>query len=254
MSKINKSLWEKFSIYPSFRMRFWLLVAILLVIFFSGVYFSLYQLNFVDNPSDTLSLLNLYVQGATFLLAIVATYYALRQLVETRFNSLDSSAMEELKRKHYTRAINKWKEAFYIRPDVNVFANLCESFLLVGDYDIFDRFLKLIDRKPFFKKKIIQEDSDKLIFLFLKSVRHLLVKNQGAAETSIKEIVSLVTKDETRGPLRWDFLDLQTAESYLNLSGECKDIAENLITYLSQEMSATRKIEFEAGKFSTKIP
>ena len=160
--------------------------------------------------------------------------------------------MQELKRNHYSRAFEKWREAFYIRPEASVFTNMCEAFLLTGDYDTFDQYARMSESSGFLSKRIIQESSDQIILLYLKAVRHLLVKNQGEAEKHIVNLVTLVKNDKLLG-FQWDFIDLQTSNSYQNLTGECKNIADNLISYLQKNISPTRKADFEARNFATQV-
>lgn len=251
MKKVRKDLWEKLFVYPSFNIRFWF--TLLLVLFIFCVIAILYfRSSVVNNISDQISSLNLFVQTATLVLGIFAAYYALRQLVETRFTNLDEAGMQELKRTHYSRAFEKWKEAFYIRPEASVFTNMNEALLLLGDYDTFDHYMQMSKHKGFLKKPIFEETSDKIIFLYLKTIRNLLVKNQGEAEKYLTNLISFVKQNGVNG-VNWDFLDLQTSVIYQDLQGECKNIAENLISYLSKKMQPVRLADFEAGNFATQI-
>lgn len=198
--------------------------------------------------ADQIAVVNTIIQTATLVLGLFAAYYALRQLVETRFISLDNAGMNELKLIHYSRAFEKWKEALYIKPELNVFSNMCEALLLMGDYETFDGYMK----KPL-NMDTIEESSEKIILLYLKTVRHLLVRNQGVAETYITEIVQLAEEDGLES-FNWDFRDLQTSVSYQNLRpGDCKFIIDNLISYLSQTIQPTRKTDFENGNFASQI-
>ncbi len=247
--KIKKDFWEQLFKYPSFNARFGFTVGLILFIFVI-ITFSIFKLKFIEGITDQIAALNLIVQLALLVLGILAAYYALRQLVETRFINLDEAGMQELKRNHYSRAFEKWREAFYIKPDANVFTNMCESLLLIGDYDTFDQYARMSGSSDFLNKRIIQESSDKIILLYLKAVRHLLVKNQGEAEKHISDLVELVNEDGLSG-FQWDFLDLQRSPAYQDLSGECKNIAENLIAYLSKIIQPTRKTDFESGNYAT---
>jgi hypothetical protein len=177
----------------------------------------------------------------------------LRQLVEARFTGLDEAGQQELKRNHYPRAFEKWKEAFYIRPDAAVFLNMCEALLMFGDDDTFDEYMRLAERRGFPKNVVFQESSDQLILLYLKALRNLLVKNQGEAEKHIATLVSLAKEAGLVG-FRWDFIDLRTSKTYQDLpSGECKNIAENVMAYLSGTLQPARKQDFEKGNFASQI-
>lgn len=249
--KVKKDFWEQLFKYPSFNTRFGFTVGFILLIF-AIITFSIFKLKIVEGVSDQIATLNLIVQLALLVLGILAAYYALRQLVETRFVNLDEAGMQELKRNHYSRAFEKWREAFYIRPEAAVFTNMCESLLLIGDYDTFDQYARMSESSDFLNKRIIQESSDQIILLYLKVIRHLLVKNQGEAEKHISDLVKLANDDGLSG-LQWDFLDLQRSPAYQDLSGECKNIAENLIAYLSKTIQPTRKTDFESGNYATQV-
>jgi hypothetical protein len=83
-------------------------------------------------------------------------------------------------------------------------------------------------------------------------VRNLLVKNQGEAEKSLIKVIELIKKDGLPR-LNWDFIDLQTSRAYQDLNGECKNIAENLIAYLSGCMAPIRKTDFENKNFASQL-
>lgn len=249
--KVKKDFWERLFKYLSFNTRFGFTVGLILLIF-AIITFSIFKLKIVEGVSDQIATLNLIVQLALLVLGILAAYYALRQLVETRFINLDEAGMRELKRNHYSRAFEKWREAFYIRPEATVFTNMCEPLLLIGDYDTFDQYARMSESSDFLNKRIIQELSDQIILLYLKAIRHLLVKNQGEAEKHIFDLVKLANDDGLSG-FQWDFLDLQRSPAYQDLSGECKNIAENLIAYLSKTIQPTRKTDFESGNYATQV-
>lgn len=246
--KVKKNIWERTFSYPSFNIRFGYTLGTILTIFILFSCFLIFKTTIAVEPSEVVSLLNLIIQSATLVLGIFATYYALRQLVETRFTGLDQAGMQELKQTHYSRAFEKWREAFYIKPDPKVFNDMCEVLLLMQDYNTFDEYVE----KSFLKKDIFQESSDKIIILYLKSVRHLLVKNQGEAEKSIEKLVKLV-KEKTLLGFSWDFIDIQISPMYQDLSGDCKKIMDNLISYLSKTIQTSRKIDFESGNFSSDV-
>jgi len=253
MNNNKKNIWEKVFNFPSFNTRFLFTLIVTITIFLIIGYFVIFKIDSINDASSKMAAIGLIIQSATFILGIFAAYYALRQLVETRFTGLDEAGMQEIRRKHYTRASSKWKEALYIKSDSTVFLNLCESFLLSKDFDSFDQYVKVIESSDsFIKKEILLEPSDQIILFYLKSVRHLLVKNQGAAEINIEELINLVKNTGLQG-FSWEFLDLQTSDIYQNLNGECKNMAENLILYLSQNISQERKVAFENKDFASQI-
>lgn len=244
--KVKRGFWEIIFDYPSFNKRFAFIIIVAAFIFCVISYFLLFKVEIFETISDKISVFNSIVQMATLVLGIFAAYYALRQLVETRFTSLDEAGMQELKHKHYGRAFEKWREALYIRPDAYTLTNMFESLLLIGDYKTFDIYTGTL-----YHKEIFQEIHDQIILLYLKTVRHLLVKNQGEAEIYLREIVSIVRQESLSG-FSWDFLDLKTSETYQNFQqGECKNILDNLISYLEGTIQPLRKKEFEEGQFAS---
>ena len=249
---MKKGIWEKIFKYPSFDTRFYTTLLIVIFVFGGVLYISLFRLSFITGITNQIAVTSIIIQLATLVLGGFAAYYALRQLVETRFINLDEAASSELQRKRYSKAVQKWKEAFYIRPEANIFTNLTETLLIMEDYDNFDQYIKISESVEFLKKEIFQEASDQIILLYLKSTRNLLVKNQGEAEKHINKIVELVKK-EGFANLQWNFLDLQTSKPYQDLTGECKNMLDNLISYLSKTISPTRKSDFEDGNFASQI-
>lgn len=252
MKKSKKDVWESLFIYPSFNLRFLSYLFLIIVMFSFITYITFINLKLFNNISEQISALTLIIQTATFIITAFAAFYALRQLVETRFNSLDSSGLFELKNKHYAKAFDKWKEAFYIKPEPNIFFNLCETSLLLGNYEIFDEYMAMINRPGPFKNEIFRENYDQIILLYLKSIRNLLVKNQGEAEKYLSELVDLVKKEGLPN-LVWDFLDLEMSLRYQDLTGECKIMGDNLISYLSKKIDPEKKKEFEKKKFATQV-
>lgn len=254
VKKVKKDFWDNLFDYPSFNKRFFFVLIFVLLVFCILAYFVCIKLQVIQSVSDQVAMINLFVQSATLVLGIFAAYYALRQLVETRFISLDEAGTQEIKRFHYLKAFEKWREAFNIRPESGIFTNMCESLLLIGDYNTFDQYVKKIQGTRFFEKEIFQESSDKIVIIYLKIVRHLLVENLGEAKKYILELITLVKQDGLFG-LNWDYSDLRTSTVFqdLNTDGEAKKIIENLILYLSKNIPASRKKDFESGNYASQL-
>ena len=253
MTKIKKDVWEDIFDFPSFNLRFSSTLLAVLFLFGIGTYVVFTKYSIVDNTSEVLSLLNLIVQFATLVLGLFATYYALRQLVETRFNALEQSGVQEIERNHYFRAFEKWREAFYIKPDAVVFLNMCEALLLLGDYDKFDQYAALSQKPSFKRKRILTEPSEEIILSFLNASRSLLEENRGAAKNHIKRLILLAQEHKLIG-LTWDFGDMQRSLSYQLLEGDCKIILSNIINYLTKSMSTDIRASFEEGQYDIKEP
>lgn len=245
----KKSLWELMFKYPSLNSRFYITLAVVFVVA-GAIYYVIYKNGSSLNTfEEHVAFLNLLVQALILILGIFGAYYALRQLVETRFTGLDQAGMSQMKNKKYTRAYEKWKEAFYIKPEVVVLKNLCEAALLSGDMITFDHFINLSHDKALTSRKMIIERDDEITFLFLLAIRHLLVKNQGEAEKHIAKLLELLDGKETI-KLDWDFSDLQSSTLFLDLIGECKKIAENLIAILKNELSEEQREYFIQGDYA----
>ena len=129
---------------------------------------------------------------------------------------------------------------------------MCESLLLLEEYDVFDQYIQLSRREGSLKKQLSEETSYKIIILYLRTIRNLMVKNQGEAEKHLNNILSIVKTKSLTG-FHWDFIDLQRSTTYQNLGGECKTIAENLITYLSKNMPPGKQDDFESGNFASRV-
>lgn len=252
--KTKKGIWERLPFYPSFIVRFSATLIIIVLIFFVLTYLLVFRIKIATNISDQISIVNLLIQAATLVLGVFATYFALRQLVETRFNGLDETATAELKRNHYSRAFEKWREAFYIKPEPRVFNNMCESLLFVGDFDSFDQFIHMSSVPGSLKNELSKEHSNKVTLLYLQAARHLLVENLGEAKKIINILLTHVKNHGLEG-FHWDFFDFIRSPLYLKLNQECeaKRIIDNLISYLSQNIQPKRKKAFESENFASQI-
>ena len=248
--KNKKGFWENVFLYPSFNLRFFSVVFLILFIFLFMVRL---VVPLIGNFSDKISVLSLFTSLVTLVLGILAAYYALRQLVEARFTGLDEGGLQELKNKRYFRAIRKWKEAFYIRPDSGVFCNLAEAYLLIADFDSFDQHLKNLSAGALIQPTMFQEESDRLIILYLEIVRQLLVENLGEAKKKLTNLVKLCLGAKlVLNNFGWDFRDLTSSDTFNNLpTGESKIILNNLILYLQKKISPLRKKEFDEGNFAS---
>lgn len=246
MNRKKKKIWDKFS----FNVGFIATVVTALLIFLVTYQVIVFKLQLVKGLELRMEFANLMVQVAVLFLGIIAAFFALRQLVEARFNGLDEMALRDLRRKQYLRASQRWSDAFRIKQEPDVYLNLCEALLLQGDYVNFDDRFSLSAKKGFFKTDLITEDSDKLVLNFLGMMRHLLVKNQGVAENYVREIINLV-KNNSAQSLNYSFDDIRTSKVYLDLEdGDCKKIVENTMKYISKSFSQEERISFEGGRYA----
>lgn len=88
VKKVRKNFWEKFFLYPSFNVRFGFTLFFIISIFIIITYYVL-RVPIINNVSDKIVTLDLIIQSATLVLGIFAVYYALRQLVETGYDTIN---------------------------------------------------------------------------------------------------------------------------------------------------------------------
>jgi len=247
----KKNFWEKFFLYPAFNYRFWTLIIslILLSILFIGIVIKYFKF---ENINETLSFINIVVQADIFLLGVITAYYAFSQILENRLDKIKQIAFEYLKNKDYEKAIDAFKEAIYIKLNFDSFADLLELFLITKSYSEFDETIQNFDKAKLLSK-IISNDREKIIFLYLQTTRYLLTENIGNAKHYLGKLINLVTQKNLtleRGFLIWNFSDLQQSEAYTNLKGESKKILDNLIRYLTDSMNFEERKSFEEGNYS----
>lgn len=250
MKQNEQNLWEKAFRYPSFNFRFWTTIVFVLILIISITSYILIGTKLISGAQNILSFLALVVQAATFLLALFAAFYALRQLIEARTVGLETAADNHLQKRNYTSAIKLWKESLYIKPDPATFLNLCEAMLLSGDFEMFDRYIGISEVTGTFKKQFSYNSSDRAVLLYLKCMRQLFVENLGEAKIQINLVLKLPSEIRLAVAKRWNFLDLQTSSIYLDLAGDCRSISDNLVLYFQGKMVPAHQAKFENGEFS----
>lgn len=240
--KRRRDVLEKIFVYPSFSLRFWFYTVGLLILVGIPTLFIISQ---ISTWSNRLSGMNIALQGITLIFGVIATFFALRQLTESRFSKLDESAMESLKNKQYFRAINIWREALYIKADSGIFFNLMETLLAAGQEDEFDIFLGHIEKSKSFQQSIITEPEDYIIFCYLQIFRNLFVENMGAAKCNLKILIEFIKENKSQPSIGWNFDDIRDSTPYNKLIGDHKTVADNLVKYLEKQLSPAEKIKFE---------
>jgi len=247
----KKNFWEKFFVHPTFNIRFGFSVAFLIILSIICVTIGIKFLK-ISDLNEKLNFINVVIQGATFLFAVIAVYFAFRQLIESRLDKLKTNAYGYLKTKNYEKAIQLWKEAFYIKEEFDTFANLLEAYLITKSYKEFDEEIENL-KKIGLIEKLVNGYRESIIFLFLKITRHLLTENIGNAKPYLENIINLIKEKNLtleRGFLMWDFSDLKQSEAYTNLKGESIKILDNLIRYLTDSMNFEERKSFEEGNYS----
>lgn len=244
--KRERSTLEKIFVYPSFSLRFWLYSGILLFITVGVIVVIIPQ---ISSWSNRLSSINIFIQGMTLIFAVVATYFALKQLTESRFTKLDEIGMQNLKNKRYFVAIKNWREALYIKPDASVFMNLIETLLAIQEFKEFDELIGFLEKSKSFQRSIITEPRDYVILCYLKVYRSLIVENMGVAKSYLNDLISFIVKNNFQLSIGWDFSDIKNSEPYKKLVGDHKTVLDNLIKYLLKQLSPEEKVRFESKNY-----
>lgn len=247
--KNKRNFWEKIFKHPSFNKRFFVFVTIATIAIALAFLFLVFTDNIVSTAEEKIAMGNLIIQFATLIMGIFAAYYALRQLVETRFTALDQSASNEVEKRHYSRAYSNWKDAFYIKRDPYIFLNMIESLLLIKDYQSFDRYVNYIENT----NNILNERSDQLIFLFLKATRHFLVENLGEGKSILSDLIEL-NKHKKITNTGWEFNTLLASNVYRELeeNSEAQIIINKLSQYIDGKLTEKEQVTFESGQYFKK--
>lgn len=253
---MKKSFWEFIFLAPSFSQRFWWTVLLLIFIFFIATVL-LIKMEGVENPFSErgVSLIGLMIQAGALVLGIFAAHYGLRQLGESRYSNLDNSAQEYLDNGKYSKAYDKWKEAFYIRPEPGMFLNMGEMLVFVRDYVRFDELFIKNSFEKYFPGEI--DADEKLVELYLIASRHLLEKNLGEGEKVIKKMIEISADSKTPViPVSiWDFnyMRAMLAKQNPQLSGECRVLIENMISFLEGTLLGEPLDKFIGGEYAVVI-
>lgn len=244
----SRNFWEFFFKNPTFSLRFWIVSCLALLVTASIIFGLIITLGIRGDFEKVTTLVGVVMQGATLIFAVVASYLALRQLVETRINTTEQLAWGEMRRGNYRRASSKWKDTLYMLPEPHRFTNLCEVLLLGGFYDEFDEQISKAEQR-FYRNQLLIEDSEKVNVLHLKATRHLLVRNQGEAEKFI-DVIREIFAENGRVNTGWKFADLIASPEYSKLTGECRTILDNLINYIDGTMQPEIIKAFELGEYA----
>ena len=242
----KRSILEKIFVYPSFSLRFWVYSIILFVLICVP---TLLIIPKISNWSNRLSGINIAIQGMTLIFAVVATYFALKQLTESRFTKLEEIGMRNLQSKKYFLAIKNWREALYIKPDSSVFFNLMETLLTAQQLKEFDELVGYLEKSKSFQQSIMLEPQDYIIFCYLKVYRNLIVENMGVSKGYLKEMTSFIQDNKIQINIGWNFNDIKDGGPYKKLTGDHKTVVDNLIKYLSGQLSPEEKNKFESNNY-----
>jgi tetratricopeptide (TPR) repeat protein len=248
--EIRETFWEKFFIYPSFNLRFWVPIVGGFIIAFCVILFIINKLELKKDLNSLFAFLNIAIQSLLLVFAIYSLFIIYRQLVESRFEKLVTEGRTYIKSKNYVNAINCLKEALFIKEDNKIALELLELYLIIGNFLKFDESIKNYNIGGMLKK-IISEPEDELILNYLLSTRYLLVENLGEAKNFIRQAIKIREEKLSKNhrPL-WDFNDLRTSNIYQGLRGESRKILDNFLRYLENVLDEEQKEKFEKGNFS----
>lgn len=232
---------------PSIIKKYLVIVFIYIIIFISA-YIGTFKLTKPENINNVLNIVN---QALTSILAIMAGYLAYIQVVENRVSRLKEEADYKFASKCYTRAIKLHEEIHSIdKKDFSVFAELMELYLINGDFDLFNNNIENL-------KKVIIEKSEKIIFYYLLISNSILQEKILEAKNKIKDLIN--ENKELNKKVYWSFIDIKEnsidAQRGKQFSPECIKLFNNLIKYLTKQMTDEDIAEFENGNYliDTKI-
>ncbi len=244
--KRKKSLFERIFKYPTFSFRFWFSSSSLIVIALIALLVIIPKISTWDNR---LTALSLAFQCIALIFGIIATFFALTQLTESRFSKLEEIGLSHLKNMRYFNAISSWKEALYIKRNSTVFFNLAEAFLIAGQIQDFDEIISCLEKKKSFQKNVLEEPRDYMIFYYLRVFRALMVENMGVAKNYLNEMVDFVKKENFQSTVGWTFDDITRCEYYKKMVGDHKVVADNLIKYLDRKLVIQDRAIFESNDY-----
>lgn len=92
--KRQRSILEKIFIYPSFQLRFWVYTILFFVLIGVPTFLIIPK---ISTWSNRLAGINIALQGMTLIFGVIATYFALQQLTDSRFSKLDESGVAFLR-------------------------------------------------------------------------------------------------------------------------------------------------------------
>jgi hypothetical protein len=187
-------------------------------------------------------------QVAAISLAIFIGYIAFTELSETRFDKHVQAGANYSQFGSIKSAIMELEAADAIRrKDPLVLGNLLEYYLIMGDFDKFDKKVEA------YRASIIEEN-ETLSYFYLKALRNLLKEHLSEARTTIAECVAFVSAEpDIRNRYRWSFKELYDSASYKNLNTNTKKILDNLIKYLQQsqqkQLTPDQETKFNNGEY-----
>jgi tetratricopeptide (TPR) repeat protein len=195
-----------------------------------------------DTLTNYLSVLG---QVSTLVFAIFVGYFAFVQVTESRLDKLSEKGLSAMREQAYRRSKRYYEQAYIIDPkDFSILCNLLELYLLMGDYISFDEKINHLS-------DLILEPHEKVTLLYLKTIKSLLKQDIGSAKVDLGDCIDWTKENPSALVIfSWDFRDIQKADVYKKLSGDCRTILDNYIKYLSKTLSEEDKKFFEDKNYS----
>jgi tetratricopeptide (TPR) repeat protein len=242
--KPAKTAWGNFKNRAQLIKRYWAFV-----VPFVGVSILAYALVII--LTDDILLRELYInvlgQTVTIIFAIFVGYFAFLQVAESRLDKLAQQGDDEMNGGKLVRATSAYEKALAIDPShYRVLSNLSELCLIMGNNVRFEELLPRLE-------KVTKDPGERIAYLYLRSLEHLLKTHITEARSAIGEVVDYAKANpRALETFSWSFDDLRKADVYKELKGEARVILDNYIRYLEENLASDRQ-RFEAGDYSLAV-
>lgn len=183
-------------------------------------------------------------QISALLFAVFVGYIAFNEFGESKFDKLEESSSQALNRGEFLLAIDRYEEAYAIKPTENaVLGNLLELYLIMGKYDKFD------DNLPTYQKNTV-EKSEILVSKYLLTLKALIREHMQEARELIAESINFVTENpKARETFHWRNDELKSSDSFGVMSESAQTMALNYFAYLKRQLSTDEEAMFVSGEY-----
>lgn len=156
-----------------------------------------------------------------------------------RVNKNREEAERYIKERNYFRAALKYEELLIINPnDYYCISNLLEIKLIDCKDEYFQQHIDEL-------QKSVVEPSEKITYYFLKIAQELFLQRIGDAKSQIQLLINYVNKNtEALSEHRWGYPEITTSKRFKELTGEAREIFENVIKFLRNSLKGNEKEAF----------
>lgn len=234
--KLRGRVLEVFQLTPAYIIVTLVIITISIVLNVLNFFFLPEQ-----NQEFVSGVVNFY-SGLVF--ATFTGYFAFAQLQLSRFDKLKDEAYRYMKDGKHYRARNLYEEAYSIKNnDFTTTSNLAEIYLILKDLESFNKIEGRL-------RKMCLEDTEKAISSYLSIVRFLIKEDIGEAKKPLKELFKIINaRPKSFDYGFWDYSDFKKTDTYKSISGESKEIIDNLIKIGEQKVSNEER-EMFINKYS----